>query len=262
MGLCNSLPSLQCGCFRKCCCHCCACRCCALHRPVDKDEGTSPLRYVFHWSSLPSVGSADPDGRRRNLPVHSKGWNSPECQTNVFEVSPLLANDAGRVRIVQCQPLSSAKIVYPPTPERLQNNAGHASVHDSSLIAERGNGLTPRTQLDFVRSGLNRHRMTQMNATNPGLSDFWNELSHTLHFLRFPTPVMCEVSYTANCAPAARLFIPIPIKNPFVPSLMLTPPPSPSLSLHSTSCSIRSPFAVRSSHNFIRVSSLKERSGT
>ncbi|KAI9555243.1 putative AMP-activated protein kise gamma (2) subunit [Daphnia sinensis] len=207
------------------------------------------------------VGSADPDARRRNLPIYSKGWNSPECQPTSFELSPLLASDSVRVQIVQSQPLSFTKVVCPPTPECLSKKAGNASVCDSSLLVERGNGLGPRMQSNLVRSRLNRPRcVTQTRPPSPGLSDFWNELSHTLHFLRFRNPVMCEVSYTANCAPAARLFIPCPIDKSFVSSLMLTPPPSPALSIHSA-YTIRPPFAVRSSHNFIRVSSLKERSG-
>jgi hypothetical protein len=126
------------------------------------------------------------------------------------------------------------------------------------LIDEKRNGCEDVV----VRSKLNRSSAIQNNPPpSPGLSDFWNELSHTLHFLRFRTPVMCEVSYTANCAPAARLFISNPTNKSLVSSIIPTPPPSPAPSVHST-YSFRSPFAVRSSSKFIRVSSLREKTGT
>ena len=255
MGLCNSLPSLQCACLpKRCCC------CCVAHGPVDREEqeGISPQRYVFHWSSLASVGGAEADVWRRSF--HSKDWNSPvDSQLNSAELSPLIANDSVRVRIVQSQPLSCAKVFCPPSPICPSENADNSGVRDLSLIVEKKNG----SENVVVRSELNRSSAIQTNPPpSPGLSDFWNELSHTLHFLRFRTPVMCEVSYTANCAPAARLFIPNPTNKSLFSSIIPTPPPSPAPSVHST-YSIRSPFfAVRSSSKFIRVSSLREKSGT
>lgn len=70
---------------------------------------------------------------------------------------------------------------------------------------------------------------------------------------------MCEVSYKANCAPAARLFIPVSSEKP---PQFLTPPPSPPIfSLDSTQSLLRSPYAVRCCNKFVRVSSLREKSG-
>ena len=203
MGLCNSLPSLQCGFLPKRCC-----LCCVAHRPVDSEEeqeGISPLRYVFHWSSLASVGSAEADVWPQNLAVHPKDWNASGGQLTLAELSPLLANDSVRVRIVKSQPLSCAKVFCPRTcPSTDADNPGVRDF-EASLTVEEKNG----SKDVVVRTELNRSSVIQTNPPpSPGLSDFWNELSHTLHFLRFSTPVMCEVSYTANCAPAARLFIP------------------------------------------------------
>lgn len=251
MGLCNSLPSLQCGFLPKRCCLCC----CVAHRPVDsceEQEGISPLRYVFHWSSLASVGSAEADAWPQNLAAHSKDWSSPGRQLTLAELSPLLAKDSVRIRIAQSQPLSCAKVFCPPTcPSNYADNP--AGARDVSLIAEKNGSKDV-----VVRSELNRSSAIQTNPPpSPGLSDFWNELSHTLHFLRFSTPVMCEVSYAANCAPAARLFIPNPTNKSFGSPITTTPPPSPAPSVKSASPF----FAVRSSSKFIRVSSLREKPG-
>ena len=255
MGLCNSFPLLQCGCVHQRCC-CCYCRCCCYrvrNGTVDGEVRTTPNRSVFNWPSMTVTSVSEVDVWRRNLTAHSN-WNSLGGQaTSAAELSPLLANDPVLFRIVQFQPLHSVEAVRSPA-ECPSKNFDKRDIRDGTKEKKRQTSPDP-----VVRSQpeMKTIRINPLVQPHPGLSDFWNELGHTLHFLRFRTPVMCEVSYTANCVPAARLFIPTPNAS----TQFSTPPASPSTSLQSSHSTL-SPFAVRSSHNFIRVSSLRERSGT
>lgn len=256
MGLCNSSALSQCGCISRPCCWCCRCASTKHRRSTDRQH-LSPLRAVFNRQHLVDTGQ-QPDGWHRNLTTRS-AWNSPDCQPTSAELSPLLGNNFVLVRVVESQPLPSFEsksqeyqFKITPTQESTNNN-NPASV--KQVIEENESmDLVSRSPPDGKS-----FQATRLGHPHPGLSDFWNELGHTLHYLRFRAPLMCEVSYKANCAPAARLFIPAPSKTS-VPSLLLTPPETPIFSVDSNS-SLRSPFAVRSNHNFVRVSSLREKTG-
>lgn len=265
MGLCNSLPLFKCHCVSILCCYCC---CLSCQRRPDRRrrrrraniqspkrwnrsavrERISPLTTIFNRQQLATTG--DEDGVWRfNVSVRSD-WN--EDQPMSAEVSPLLENNAASVRIVQSRTLTFGKIDRIDTAGSQSKSVSTKSFRDVSFSNKTSPSPTARSSL--------RAKGSQRDSPvppHPGLSDFWNELGHTLHHLRFKTPVMCEVSYKTNRGPAARLFIPAGISG----SSPLFPPPSPSsLSTRSTPA-LRSPFAVRSNQNVIRVSSLREKSG-
>ena len=265
MGLCSSLPLFKCQCASILCCYCCfSCQ----HQPDQRrrhhrrrprarrhrkrsavGDHFSPLRKLFNRQRRVTTGSQpaeeDVGVWRFNVSVRSD-WN--EDQPMQAEISPLLERNSASVRIVQSNTLTFGKMSRLGTSTSLTKSVEIKDVSSKSTSPSPTTRSSLRVKDSLTSSPVHPH---------PGLSDFWNELGHTLHRLRFQTPVMCEVSYKANCPPAARLFIPTD------DSATLYPPPSPSnLSIRSTQSIRRSPFAVRSCHNVVRVSSLREKSGT
>lgn len=261
MGLCNSSPLSQCGCISSRCCLCCGCRCASTkHRSAAGRGQLSPLRAVFNRQHLAETGE-EPDVWHRNLALRSAWDSSPDCQPSSAELSPLLGNKFVLVRVVQTQPLPSFDSKTQEYHLKVTSTTDFTDNNNTSTIGQVKLKNEPPSSHLAARSppDIKSHQATRLGRPHPELSDFWNELGHTLHFLRFRTPLMCEISYKANCAPAARLFIPIPSK-PSVPSVLLTPTESTIFPVD-TPPSPRSPFAVRSNDNFIRVSSLREKSG-
>ena len=260
------------------CCLCCCCcrRCCRRplsNRPSDGDD--VDLREAFPtWRpDSPASFTSAPFAQVWFLrpPTVAVAAESPEVtDADQAELSPLLQSSNNRaaspcrphsplVRLIQVvqtanqtNDLDSDALVVPDVPDNFLKDADQLSFNQ----VEQSPG-SPHPSSGHLTAAL---------------SDFWNELGHTLQCLSYSTPVVCQVSRQMNgIAPTRLSILPASLSTssvpatsfPIPPALPPTPPspplpPSPSPSRDSLS---RQPFAIRSRRKFIRVSSLREHSG-
>lgn len=250
------------------CLCCCCCRCChrpLANRPSDGDDVDSREAFPT-WR--PDSSDSTPIAQVWFLRPPTVAAESAEVTDgDQAELSPLLQSSNSRaaspcrtqspfVRLIQVvqtadqtNELDSDALVVPDVSDSLLKDADQLS--NTLNQVERFPGSPPPPSGHLTAA----------------LSDFWNELGHTLQCLSYSTPVVCQVSRQMNGIAPTRLSIlpasPSTTSFPFPPALPPTPPspplpPSPTPSRDSLS---RQPFAIRSRRKFIRVSSLREHSG-
>ena len=227
---------------------CCLCCFCCFHQSLEDDDNDSESR-----ETLPTWRLESPDS-----PIAQVWFLRPQLATSVTddgdqaELSPLL----------QSSPTSTLS----PSPK--------SPLVRLIQVVQPANETMIAPDVDVPVAEVDHRSPPTLEHTTAALSDFWNELGHTLQCLSYSTPVVCQVSRKMNGLAPTRISIlpesastssvaatsfPFPPVTPPTPSPPPPPlPPSPSPSRDSFS---RQPFAIRSKRKFIRVSSLREHSG-
>lgn len=251
------------SCVERCCCSC--------RRDEPEEQGEEEEKKALQDSETRRpyceynvrFAAGTPIGLWFSRPPRDSG---PEEQGEWAEVSPLLSKSA-IIRLIRMQ--SAARVTVASKGSPLSPPCDHRASKSDSVPKEAGRskGLSKTRARAFLSS--TRRRSNSMSRAEglkkasspcsfPELSDFFNELNHTVHCLRYGLPIMPYPVVQPPPPPKERLskrrdrLSPTSLSIPPVvsdSSSERSPPATPPLTFKVRN---RSPFAIRSNRKVIR----------